>query len=176
MTTPPSHRPSQGAAFLDRDGILNIDSGYAHRPDQVQWVDGVFEAVKRLNQAGLYVFVVTNQSGIARGLYTEDHVRALHTWMDDAFRAQGAVIHDFAYCPHHPEGEVAAYRMACQCRKPGPDMLLQLMNAWPVQRQNSFLVGDRDSDLAAAQAAGIPGHLFTGGNLDAFIAQLLPRP
>lgn len=169
-------RPVQtprGAAFLDRDGVLNVDTGFAHRPEQIQWVEGVFAAVKRLNGLGLFVFVVTNQSGVGRGLYTEDHVTTLHAWMAEAFQAQGARIDDFSYCPHHPEAEAAAYRTACLCRKPGPGMLLDLMAKWPVHIGTSFLIGDRETDLAAAQAAGVSGHLFKGGNLDAFVSQIL---
>ncbi|MBL8642909.1 MAG: HAD family hydrolase, partial [Rhodospirillaceae bacterium] len=158
--------PPRGAAFLDRDGVLNVDSGFAHRPGQITWVEGAFDAVRRLNQHGLYVFVVTNQSGVARGLYTETDVRGLHAWMAEHFQAQGARIDDFAYCPHHPEAAVAAYKTQCLCRKPAPGLLLNLMEKWPVDAGSSFLIGDRDTDLEAARAAGVPGHLFSGGNLD----------
>lgn len=165
----------RGAAFLDRDGVLNIDSGYAHTPAHIQWVDGAFDAVRRLNNAGLFVFVVTNQAGVGRGYYTEDHVRELHTWMAAEFRARDAVIDDFSYCPHYPEAAVDAYKIACACRKPGPGMILDLMKKWPVKPTASFMIGDRESDIGAATAAGIPGHLFAGGNLDAFIAPLLDQ-
>ena len=119
------------------------------------------------------MFVVTNQSGIARGLYTEDDVRALHQWMAAELLAQGARIDAFAYCPHFVDGDVVAYRQACECRKPAPGMLLSLMAEWPVQREASFMIGDRETDIAAATAAGIPGHLFPGGNLLKFVTEAL---
>lgn len=160
---------ARGAAFLDRDGVLNRDVGFAHRPEQIHWVDGAPEAVAMLNQKGLFVFIVTNQSGVARGLYSEDHVRSLHAWMNDELAKYGGRIDAFAYCPHFAEGEVAQYRKVCTCRKPAPGMLLQLMSDWPVRREQSFLIGDRDTDIQAAQAAGVPGYLFGGGNLMNFI-------
>jgi D-glycero-D-manno-heptose 1,7-bisphosphate phosphatase len=163
----------RGAAFLDRDGVLNLDTGFAHRPDQIRWVEGAAKAIALLNQKNLFVFVVTNQSGIARGLYTEDDVLLLHQWMATELLAQGARIDAFAYCPHFAEGQVAAYRQACVCRKPAPGMLLSLMAEWPVLHGNSFMIGDRDTDIAAAVAAGIPGHLFPGGNLLQFVTKTL---
>lgn len=172
MTTPetPDAKP---AAFLDRDGVLNLDVGYAHRPDQVTWVQGAAAAVRRLNRAGFHVFVVTNQSGVARGLFGEEQVRSLHGWMAAALAAQGARIDDFRYCPYLPDAPVPAYRRASDWRKPGPGMLLDLMRHWPVRREGSFLVGDQPRDVEAARAAGIPGHLFGGGDLDRFIATIL---
>ena len=163
----------RGAAFLDRDGVLNHDAGFTHRPEQIRWIDGAADAVAMLNQKGFWVFVVTNQSGIARGLYGEDDVQTLHAWMNAQLAQRGARIDAFAYCPHFAEGEVAQYRKACACRKPAPGMLLDLMAAWPVRRDKSFLIGDRDTDIAAAHAAGVPGYLFGGGNLKDFITRAI---
>jgi D-glycero-D-manno-heptose 1,7-bisphosphate phosphatase len=153
------------AAFLDRDGVLNLDTGFVHHQDHFVWVDDAKEAVKRLNDLGFLVFVVTNQSGVARGLYKEEAVLALHAWMQDEFRAAGAHIDGFHYCPHHPEGIREGLRKVCHCRKPQPGMLLQAMESWPVDTSRSFLIGDRDSDIEAAEAAGVRGFLFTGGSL-----------
>lgn len=161
------------AAFLDRDGVLNIDHGFVHRPEQVEWVKGAREAVKRLNQAGYLVFVVTNQSGIARGHYDEAAVEALHRWMQAELGAIGAHIDDWRLCPHHPEGTVEPYRRICACRKPEPGMILDLIEHWPVDIGRSFLIGDQERDIAAAQAAGIAGHLFAGGDLDQMVRGLL---
>ncbi|MBP2294255.1 HAD-IIIA family hydrolase [Azospirillum rugosum] len=168
-------RTRRPAAFLDRDGVLNEDVGYAHRPDQITWVAGAKAAVKRLNDAGFYVFVVTNQAGIARGYYGEDDVRALHGWMQDELRAIGAHVDAFYHCPHHPDHGEPPLRADCACRKPEPGMLTQAMADWPVDAERSFLVGDKDSDLLAAQRAGVAGTLFRGGDLDTVVAGILAR-
>jgi D-glycero-D-manno-heptose 1,7-bisphosphate phosphatase len=164
------------AVFLDRDGVLIEDDDFPHDPALVRWVPGASVAVRALNQAGYWVFVVTNQSGVARGRFSEAVVQTLHNWMNERLAEQGARIDAFEYCPHHPEAQVAAYRQLCSCRKPLPGMLVRLMAAWPVQAATSFMVGDRETDMQAAAAAGLPGYRFTGGSLDAFIAPLLRRP
>lgn len=148
------------AAFLDRDGVLNADHGYAHRLDQLEWIDGAPAAVRLLNEAGYYVFVATNQSGIARGYYDEAAVKHFHAHMQAALRAQGAHIDAFYYCPHHPEGSVGRYAVACRCRKPGTGLLEQAAEEWPLDRSRSFLIGDKASDLKAAADFGIHGILF----------------
>jgi histidinol-phosphate phosphatase family protein len=167
----PRPRP---AAFLDRDGVLIEDTGYPHDPAAVRWIAGAPEAVARLNRDGFLVFVVTNQSGVARGLYDESQVHILHRWMRARLaEAAGARIDAFEHCPHHPEAPLAAYRRACRRRKPAPGMIEDLLRDWPVDRAASFLVGDKASDLAAAEAAGLHGHLFPGGNLAAFLDRIL---
>lgn len=163
------------AAFFDRDGVLNEDIGFAHRPDQITWMPGAREAVKRLNDAGFLVFVVTNQGGVARGLYSEEHVRTLHRWMQQELRAVGAHVDAFYHCPHHPDHGEPPYRTDCTCRKPEPGMLLQAMAEWPVEPKGSFLIGDRDTDVQSAQRAGIEGTLYRGGDLDAVVAGILAR-
>ena len=151
------------ALIMDRDGVVNKDVGYAFRAEQIEWVDGIFDVVKEANDKGLYVFVVTNQAGVARGLYDEDAVRSLHAWMNQQFRARGAHIDDFAYCPHHPTEGHGHYRQVCNCRKPGPGMILDLAQRWPIDLARSILVGDKDSDLQAARNAGIAGILYESG-------------
>lgn len=162
------------AVFLDRDGVLNHDDNYVHRPEQVRWVDGAIDAVRWLNDAGYYVFVVTNQAGVARGFYGEEDVRLLHGWMQDELRRAGAHVDGFEYCPYHPEGTVDAYRRASEFRKPGPGMILKLKKDWGIDEAGSLLIGDRDTDLQAAAAAGIPGHLFSGGSLLEFVRKIVP--
>lgn len=162
------------AAFLDRDGVLNQDDNYVHRPDQVRWVEGAIEAVRWLNDAGYYVFVVTNQAGVAHGYYDEADVRALHGWMQRELRRSGAHVDGFEYCPYHPDGVVEAYRRVSDFRKPGPGMIRKLQQEWGIDAGSTFLIGDRDSDLEAAAAAGIQGHLFTGGNLYDAVRKLVP--
>lgn len=156
-------------AFLDRDGIVNEDTGYVHRADEVRWVDGSREAIRWLNDAGYLVFIVTNQAGVARGYYTEEHVHELHAWMNAELRRFGAHIDAFEHCPFHPEGVVEKYRGVSDLRKPEPGMILKLQREWSTDPSRSFLVGDRDSDVAAAIAAGLPGFKFPGGNLLEFV-------
>ena len=138
----------------------------------MEWVQGAKEAVKLLNDAGYYVFVVTNQAGVAKGYYKEEAVGALHRWMSDELAMIGASIDDWRYCPFHPEGSVAAYRAAHDWRKPNPGMILDLIAHWPIEREESVLIGDKMSDIQAAEAAGVAGHLFEGGDLMEFVRGL----
>ncbi|MBN8970577.1 MAG: HAD family hydrolase [Xanthobacteraceae bacterium] len=164
---------SRPAAFLDRDGVLNFDDGYIGTRDRIRWMPGVVSAVRTLNDAGYFVFVITNQSGVARGMFSEQDVHDLHDWMRDELQRDGARIDDFRFCPHHTEGSVADYAIDCHCRKPKPGMLRDLMSAWPVRAQGSFVIGDKPIDIEAANAAGLPGFLFTGGDLAVFVDQVL---
>lgn len=158
----------QPALFFDRDGVLNVDVNYAYQPEQITWVEGALETVAAAKKAGYLTFVVTNQAGVARGLYSENDVRTLHIWMQGEFNKAGGTIDAFAYCPHHPE-----FSGTCLCRKPKPGMLLDLMNRFAVDKTRSFLVGDKESDVEAAFAAGIKGTLFMGGHLLAHIRDFL---
>jgi D-glycero-D-manno-heptose 1,7-bisphosphate phosphatase len=148
------------AAFLDRDGVLNVDHGYTHQPERLEWIDGAPEAVRLLNETGYFVFVVTNQSGIARGYYDEDAVKSFHAHMQKSLAAHGAHVDAFYYCPHHPEGTIKSLAVRCRCRKPGPGMLEQAADEWPIDLGTSFLIGDKDEDMAAANAFKIRGIKF----------------
>jgi len=161
------------AVFLDRDGVLNHDDNYVGSPDRFRWIDGAKDAVRLLNDRGYYVFVVTNQAGVARGHYDEESVGTLHQWIGEELRSEGAAIDDWRYCPFHPEGSVERYRSKHPWRKPEPGMILDLMEYWPVDREYSILIGDKESDCEAARAAGVRSYLFTGGNLRDFVADLV---
>ena len=169
----PGTLPSRPALFLDRDGVLNLDHGYVGSRDRFTWTDGALEAVCTATDAGWHVFIVTNQSGVARGYYDEAAVNALHTWMCGQIIAAGGTIDDIRYCPHHPDASVPAYRRASDWRKPAPGMINDLIRAWELDRTRAFLIGDQPTDLEAAAAAGIAGHHFPGGNLADFLRPLL---
>jgi len=160
------HRP---AAFLDRDGILNRDDGYVHKAEDIVWIDGAMDAVRWLNEQGFYVFVITNQGGVAHGYYEEQHVHDLHDWMQQEMQRHGAHIDSFEHCPYHPEGKVERYAVESEFRKPQPGMILKLQREWTTDPSRSFVVGDRDTDVEAAIAAGVAGYKFAGGNLLEFL-------
>lgn len=168
----PDSRP---AAFFDRDGVINVDHGYVHTTDQLELIDRAAAALRACREAGFLVFIVTNQSGIARGYFDEDALNVFHNHLRTLLAKEGAVIDDIRYCPHHVEATVAVYRRDCSWRKPGPGMILDLAQHWNVDLARSFLVGDKESDMQAASAAGVAGFHFTGGDLAAFVAPLLER-
>jgi D-glycero-D-manno-heptose 1,7-bisphosphate phosphatase len=156
------------ALFLDRDGVLNVDRGYVHRIEDFEWIAGAPEAVAAFNRRGWWVIVVTNQSGVARGLYTEDDMERLHAHMQAELAARGARLDRIYHCPFHEDGLIERYRRDSFDRKPRPGMLLRAMADFPVDRSRSFLIGDKQADVEAAQAAGIEGFLFAGGDLSVF--------
>lgn len=163
------------AAFLDRDGVINLDDAYVGTRDRLRWMPGIAAAIKALNDAGYYVFVFTNQSGVARGFFSEDDVRTLHNWMRDELARDGARIDDFRYCPHHPDGTIPAYTRECHWRKPQAGMVLDLMKHWPIETGHSFVIGDKQRDLDAGKAAGIEGYLFSGTDIEGFVEEILSK-
>ncbi|MBP2638330.1 MAG: D,D-heptose 1,7-bisphosphate phosphatase [Firmicutes bacterium] len=163
---------SRPAVFFDRDGVLNVDSGFVYRPEDFRWIDGAIQTIKLFNTANYLVFVITNQSGVARGYYSEFEVQQLHTWMNAQLATQKAHIDAFYYCPHHQEAKHQQYRKACDCRKPMPGLIQQAFAGWSLDKNKSFLVGDKNTDLQAAAAAGIRGYLFNEENLFDFITNL----
>lgn len=161
------------AAFLDRDGVINIDHGYVGSVDRFAFTDNAPEAIRVLNEAGYYVFVVTNQAGIGRGYYSEADHLALMDHIADELRFYGAHFDDHRYCAHHPDAVEPSYRGDHPWRKPHPGMLLDILKNWPVNLGRSFLIGDKDTDIQAAVAAGVQGYLFEGGDLAGFVTSIL---
>lgn len=153
------------AVFFDRDGTLNVDTGYLHDKADFVWIEGAIEAIKRCRQAGFLVIVVTNQSGVARGYYTERDVNELHEWMNYELAQYGTRIDRFYYCPHHPVATVAAYQKNCHCRKPHTGMIDAACADFNIDRNRSWLVGDRPTDMQTAEAAGLRGILYASGSL-----------
>mgnify|MGYP003526383950 FL=1 len=143
------------AAFIDRDGVINADHGYVHRPDGFLLLPGVPAALRRLKEAGFLLIVVTNQSGIARGLFTEADYATLTQHLHDVLAAEGVALDAVYHCPHLPDASVAAYRVQCDCRKPAPGMLLRAIAKFGIDPQRSMLVGDKPSDIQAGRAAGV---------------------
>jgi D-glycero-D-manno-heptose 1,7-bisphosphate phosphatase len=173
----PDSIPQKPALFLDRDGVLNEDRGYVHRWEDFRWIPGAREAVAAFNRAGWLVIVVTNQSGVGRGYYTEAEMHALHQEMQKDLAEAGGRIDAFYHAPQHPEAAADTYRHPDPpLRKPNPGMILQALADWPIDREGSLLVGDKPSDLEAALRAGVRGVLFEGGDLKAFLEKeaLLP--
>ena len=144
----------RGAVFLDRDGTINVDHGYVFRPGEFEFIAGAPEAIRRLRDAGYLMIVVTNQAGIARGLYGEADVHELHRHLDRELERYGTAIDAYYYCPHHPEKGIEPYLRECACRKPLPGMLLQAAADFSLNLGGSFLVGDKLSDIEAGLAAG----------------------
>jgi D,D-heptose 1,7-bisphosphate phosphatase len=151
------------AVFLDRDGTLLEEGNYVDRLDRLVFFPYSIDAVRALNHAALPVVVVTNQSGVARGMYTEGFVRESHAHLDQQLTAAGARIDGFYYCPHHPQGSVKAYRRDCECRKPKPGQFLQAAADLNLDLSRSFVVGDRWKDIEAGEAAGARGVLVRTG-------------
>jgi D-glycero-D-manno-heptose 1,7-bisphosphate phosphatase len=150
------------ALFLDRDGVINVDHGYVYRPEDFEFIDGVFELVAAANAAGYLVIVVTNQAGIGRGIYTEEDFHALTNWMQGQFILRGAKIDAVYFCPFHPEHGVGKYRYESDHRKPGPGMLLQAAKEHCIDLKKSLMVGDKISDMVAGQRAFVGTLLYIG--------------
>lgn len=143
------------AIFLDRDGTINVDHGYVHEIDQFQFIDGVIDACIELKAMGFVLVLVTNQSGIARGKFTEKQFMILTEWMDWSLADRNVDLDGIYYCPHHPEGEVEPFNQVCDCRKPQPGMFLSAKEELNIDMAASYMVGDKVEDMQAAINAGV---------------------
>lgn len=157
--------PEKGrkTVFLDRDGTMNEEVNYLHRPEDLKLIPGVPQAVRQLNEAGFRVVVVTNQAGVARGYYGEEDVKILHQYLNELLGTEGAHVDAFYYCPHHPEHGIGQYKQECSCRKPGIGMFEAADRDCPVDRTQSFMVGDKLIDTEAGRRFGVRSILVGTG-------------
>lgn len=170
-TSSPTRTP---ALLLDRDGVINIDTGYPSKPEDIRFVEGASEAIQLANELGRKVVVVSNQSGIARGYASEAQVMELHRWMAARLEEKGAQVDAWYHCPFHDQAQNPAYRYQDHFdRKPNPGMMLRAAHDLNIDLAGSVLIGDNESDLLAASRAGVAGHLFKGGNLFEFARPIL---
>lgn len=143
----------QKALFLDRDGVINVEKEYLFRREDFEFITGALEAIRRAKEAGYLIVVITNQSGIGRGYYSEEDFARLTTWMREAMADAGAKIDGLYYCPHTPEA-------GCACRKPQPGMVLEAIGALDIDPERSWFVGDKEIDISTARAAGVRGAIL----------------
>ncbi len=168
--------PGRAAILFDRDGVLNVDEGYAYDPARLRWIGGAREAVKAANEAGVLAIVVTNQSGIGRGYYTEAQMHAFHAAMQADLAQLGARIDALYFAPHHEDAAEPRYRVADHPdRKPNPGMLLRAMNEHGIDPARTVMIGDKPSDMEAARRAGVRGVLFKGGDLLSIVETLITQ-
>jgi D-glycero-D-manno-heptose 1,7-bisphosphate phosphatase len=154
-------------AFLDRDGTINIDTGYVSHPDQLEFTPGAVEAIRKLNESGYRVAVITNQAGVARGFYTEADVEIFHAEISRQLASAGAHIDRFYYCPHHEDGTIERYAIQCDCRKPGDNLYRKAIEELDLDPARCIAVGDKPNDLIPAIALGARGILVVPpDNLD----------
>ena len=151
------------ALFLDRDGVINHEMGYLHATAEVRWVEGIFELCRAAVGLGYRLVVVTNQSGIGRGFYSEAQFEALMVWMREEFAGRGVALDAVYFCPFHPVHGVGMYKREDEDRKPGPGMLLRAAREMGLDLERSVMVGDRCSDMIAANAAGLRQAFFVRG-------------
>ena len=153
------------AVFFDRDGTLNVDVHYLHRPEDFKWIPEAKEAIKYVNDHGYLAILVTNQSGVARGYYPESDIRRVYDWMNEQLAAIGAHLDAIYYCPHHPTGTVPEYTRVCTCRKPSPQLINDACAKYHIDKQQSYFVGDAETDMQCAANADIKPVRYEGGSL-----------
>lgn len=156
-------RTPRRAVFLDRDGTINVEKDYLYRIDDLEFIPGAPEAIRRLRSAGFLIIVVTNQSGVARGYFTCRDVELLHDHLRRELEKLGTTVDAFYFCPHHPQAGLPAFRVDCDCRKGRPGLLLQAADEHDIDLTASFMVGDKRADLEAGLAAGCPSLLVRTG-------------
>lgn len=159
---PGTHPALRPALLLDRDGVINANLGHVHRIESTEWIPGIFDLCRGAHAAGRLIVVVTNQAGIARGLYDEQTFHGYTRWMHDQFKARGILVAATYFCPHHPQFSPTAAERACSCRKPLPGMFYAAAAEFGIDLPSSVMVGDAESDWQAARAAGVGNCLLHG--------------
>lgn len=167
-------QPSRRAVFLDRDGVINVDTAYCSRREDFQWIPGVLKAAARYAEAGYQLVIVTNQSGIGRGYYTEGDFQTLMDYVKAEFKKAGAPLAAVYFCPHHPEAKLETYRCVCDCRKPAPGMILKACEALDIDPAKSLMFGDKRGDMKAALSAGIGTRVLLGTDA-AVVPEMVPE-
>jgi len=160
------------AIFLDRDGVINIEKDYLFKLEDFEFIEGVFESLRYFQRLGFLLFIITNQSGIGRGYYTKDDFSLLTKWMLSQFENENIIISDVQFCPHSPD-------IDCRCRKPNIGMIENIDKNYPIDFENSWLIGDKQSDIECAKNAKIKhtiqvksGHSFEKSDADFVIEKL----
>tara|TARA_Y100001935_G_scaffold14117_2_gene10718 strand:- start:1013 stop:1525 length:513 start_codon:yes stop_codon:yes gene_type:complete len=159
---------SQKAAFLDRDGVINEDTGYLNNIKDFKWIEGAIEALKILKENNFLIIIISNQSGVSRGYFSEQDVHSLHKWINLQLSEHNVKIDDFFFATEHPDTETSETR-----RKPSPRMIEEAIKKYNLNRDDCFMIGDKDIDVLAAKNAKIKGFLFEGGNLSYKIKKIL---
>ena len=160
------------ACFLDRDGVINVDKNYVYNISDFEWIEGAQNAIKYLRDKNFYIFIVTNQSGIARGLYSEQEVKKLHQFINSELMKIGTLIDDFFISPYHPNFP-DFYSDLSNLRKPDTGMLKLAQKKWNFDKSKSFMIGDQETDMQCAKRFGIEGYLFNTGNLYDFVRNIV---
>lgn len=160
------------AIFLDRDGTINVEKNYLYKIEDFEFLPGVVEALKKLQDAGYLLIIITNQSGIGRGYYTEDDFHKLNNWMVSTLKEQGVIITDVYYCPHLPDAEVELYRIDCECRKPKLGMYKRAIAKYDIDLSQSYAIGDKIRDCAICKTTKCKGYLVGHSELLEIISQV----
>jgi D-glycero-D-manno-heptose 1,7-bisphosphate phosphatase len=164
---------SNRALFLDRDGVINYDSGYTSSAENFRFIEGIFDLCRTAKRLGYLLIVVTNQAGIGRGYYSEQDFLTLTDWMLERFEAEGAPLNDVFYCPYHPVHGIGRYKKDSICRKPSPGMLLVAAKKYKLDMGSSIMIGDRDSDMQAAGKAGVRVRChYLAGNIGEIVSNV----